>query len=151
MDLSTFILYFFCLCGTLFISVEFGQKRGGGHPRMCLWTQKVEPEDNASPPNHCCSLRLGSQRSSPSDENFVYVFFVYVFFRSPDKQPKKSEQLQKPAGSRRFPACTTKRTPLGNGRNTVSRVLFRRRELTEFQGKLGEFCEKLGEFALAHK
>ena len=40
---------------------------------------------------------------------------------------------------------------LGNGRNTVSRVLFRRRELTEFRGKLGEFCEKLGEFALAHK
>ena len=38
---------------------------------------------------------------------------------------------------------------LGNGRNTVSRVLFRRRELTEFYGKLGEFCEKLGEFALA--
>ena len=40
---------------------------------------------------------------------------------------------------------------VGNGRNTVSRVLFRRRELTEFDGKLGEFCEKLGEFALAHK
>ena len=40
---------------------------------------------------------------------------------------------------------------LGNGRNTVSRVLFRRRELTEFCGKLGEFCEKLGEFAFAHK
>ena len=40
---------------------------------------------------------------------------------------------------------------LGNGRNTVSRVLFRRRELTELCGKLGEFCEKLGEFALAHE
>ena len=40
---------------------------------------------------------------------------------------------------------------LGNGRNTVSRVLFRRRELTEFYSKLGEFCDKLGEFALAHK
>ena len=40
---------------------------------------------------------------------------------------------------------------LGNGWNTVSRVLFRRRELTEFYGKLGEFCEELGEFALAHK
>ena len=40
---------------------------------------------------------------------------------------------------------------LGNGRNTVSRVLFRRRELTEFRGELGEFCEKLGEFAFAHK
>ena len=39
----------------------------------------------------------------------------------------------------------------GNGRNTVSRVLFRRRELTEFYGKLGEFGEKLGEFAFAHK
>ena len=30
-------------------------------------------------------------------------------------------------------------------------VLFRRRELTEFCGKLGEFCEKLGEFAFAHE
>ena len=40
---------------------------------------------------------------------------------------------------------------LGNGRNTVSRVPFRKRELTEFCGKLGEFCEKLSEFALAHK
>ena len=39
---------------------------------------------------------------------------------------------------------------LGNGRNAVSRVLFRKRELTEFWGKLGEFCEKLGESAL-HK
>ena len=35
---------------------------------------------------------------------------------------------------------------LGNGRNTVSRVLFRKREFTEFWGKLGEFCTKLGEF-----
>ena len=40
---------------------------------------------------------------------------------------------------------------LGNERNTVSTALFRKRELTEFCGKLGEFCEKLGEFALAHK
>ena len=40
---------------------------------------------------------------------------------------------------------------LGNGRNTVSRVLFWKRDLTEFLGKLGECCEKLGEFAFAHK
>ena len=40
---------------------------------------------------------------------------------------------------------------IGNGRNTVSRVLFRKRELTEFYGKLGEFCKKLGEFAFTHK
>ena len=40
---------------------------------------------------------------------------------------------------------------IGNGRNTVLRVLFRKRELNEFLGKLGEFCEKLGEFAFAHK
>ena len=39
----------------------------------------------------------------------------------------------------------------GNGRNIVSRVLFRKSELTEFYGKLGEFCEELGEFAFAHK
>ena len=37
-------------------------------------------------------------------------------------------------------------TYMGNGRSTVSRVLFQRRELTEFCGKLGEFCGKLGEF-----
>ena len=36
---------------------------------------------------------------------------------------------------------------LGNGRTTVSRVLFRKRDLTEFCSKLGEFCEKLSEFA----
>ena len=40
---------------------------------------------------------------------------------------------------------------VGNGWNTVSRVLFRKCELTEFCGKLGEFCEKLGEFACTHK
>ena len=44
---------------------------------------------------------------------------------------------------------------LGNGWNTVSRVLFRKRELTDFCGKLGELCEKtqkkLGELALAHE
>ena len=40
---------------------------------------------------------------------------------------------------------------VGNGRNTVSRVLFRRREFTEFRGKLGEFCAKLGEFAFSPK
>ena len=40
---------------------------------------------------------------------------------------------------------------VGNGRNTDSRVLFRKRELTEFCGKLGEFCEKLGEFEFTHK
>ena len=34
---------------------------------------------------------------------------------------------------------------IGKGRNTVSRVLFRKGELAEFR------CEKLGEFALAHK
>ena len=36
----------------------------------------------------------------------------------------------------------------GNGRHTVSRALFQRRELTEFCGKLCEFCEKLGELAV---
>ena len=40
---------------------------------------------------------------------------------------------------------------LGNGRNTVSRVLFRKKERTEFCRKLGEFCVKLGEFTLAQK
>ena len=37
-------------------------------------------------------------------------------------------------------------------RNSVSRALFRKRELTEFLGRLGELCQKnLSEFALAHK
>ena len=35
---------------------------------------------------------------------------------------------------------------LGNGQNALSQ-----RELTEFLGKLGEFRERLGECALAHK
>ena len=42
-------------------------------------------------------------------------------------------------------------TNIGNGRNTVSKVLFQKRELTEFCGKLGEFCEKIGEFTFAPK
>ena len=37
------------------------------------------------------------------------------------------------------------------GRNGLSRVLFWKRELTEFCGELGEFGEKLGDFALACK
>ena len=39
---------------------------------------------------------------------------------------------------------------IGNGQNTVSTVLFRKRELNAFCSKLSEFCEKLGAFALAH-
>ena len=39
---------------------------------------------------------------------------------------------------------------LGNKQNTVSWVLFRKRELTEFCGELGEFCEKLGKFGHAN-
>ena len=38
---------------------------------------------------------------------------------------------------------------LGNGRNTVSRVLFEKRELTESWANSVSVCEKLGEFALA--
>ena len=48
--------------------------------------------------------------------------------------------------------CALIKKSLGNGWNTVSRVLFRRKvSLAEFYGKLSEFWEKLGEFALAHK
>ena len=60
------------------------------------------------------------------------------------KIPSPTKILEAPQVSAKIPG-------LGNGRNTVSRVLFLRRELFEFYGKLGEFCEKLGEFALAHK
>ena len=35
--------------------------------------------------------------------------------------------------------------------NTATRVLFRKRELTEFLIKLGEFGEELGELALTYK
>ena len=59
--------------------------------------------------------------------------------------------LQGNEWSRRCREINQHPTLLGNGRNTVSRILFRRREPAEFWGKLGEFCEKLGEFALAHK
>ena len=38
-----------------------------------------------------------------------------------------------------------------NGRKTVARVLFRKRELAEFCDKLAELCEKLGELALTHQ
>ena len=42
---------------------------------------------------------------------------------------------------------------VGNGQNTVSRVLFQKRELAEFcvKVKLSEFFVKLSEFALACK
>ena len=42
-----------------------------------------------------------------------------------------------------FPTVFLSENQIGNGRNTVSRVLFRRRLLIEFfVGKLSEFCEK---------
>ena len=43
------------------------------------------------------------------------------------------------------------RPKLGNGRNTVSRLPFRKRELTEFCAELAEFSEELSEVAFAHK
>ena len=49
------------------------------------------------------------------------------------------------------PSAEMCRGILGNGRNTVSRVLFRKREFTEFCSNFGEFGEELGEFAFAHK
>ena len=39
----------------------------------------------------------------------------------------------------------------GEGRNTVSRVLFRMRELAEFGAKLAESCKTPCELALAHQ
>ena len=49
--------------------------------------------------------------------------------------------------------------PFSLGKRETGGILFREYcfggenslSLTEFWGKLGEFCEKLGEFALAHK
>ena len=66
---------------------------------------------------------------------------------------RKMLQIQRISGTRKAnpPRTLGRHCPqLGHGRNTVSRVLFRKRELTEFCGKLGEFCERLGELALAH-
>ena len=39
---------------------------------------------------------------------------------------------------------------IGNGRNTVSRVLFRKRELTEFGSRLSEFWKKNSVTSLGH-
>ena len=47
-----------------------------------------------------------------------------------------------------FATPTAENHVIGNRRTTVSRVLFRKRELTEFCGKLSEFCDNLGEFGL---
>ena len=77
---------------------------------------------NSSPTPH----RMGSCRGLPCNSPLATPWTVLTCVRN---RPR-SQIL----------AC------LGNGRNTVSRVLFRKRELTEFCGKLGEFCEKLGEF-----
>ena len=71
-------------------------------------------------------------------------------FQAPLDTCLNSPVLCQPRNSRlnRLLFTVYKPSTLGNGRNTISRVLFGRRELTEFCGKLGEFCEKLGEFAL---
>ena len=61
----------------------------------------------------------------------------------PAQEPNRNRKLEPPEPFFQEPN-------LGNGRNTVSRVLLEKRELTEFCGKLGEFGDKLGEFALAH-
>ena len=59
----------------------------------------------------------------------------------------------KTVGTRRACSCNEepllKATPRKRAEHcyTVSRVLFRKRQLTEFRGKLGGFCDKLGEFA----
>ena len=60
------------------------------------------------------------------------------------RSPPSLKTLQSPRGSHENHEM--KNLKVGNGRNTVSRVLFRKRELTEFCGKLGRFCEELGEF-----
>ena len=63
--------------------------------------------------------------------------------------PASSSSL---ASTSSHPCLLQEKPMIGNGRNTVSRALFRKRELTEFCSKLGEFWEKkLDEFALAHK
>ena len=75
-----------------------------------------------------CTTRTKFEHPRPHDQIFLnFVQFLSIFLGN--------------------------RGSIRNGPNTISRVLFRKRELTrsEFWRKLGEFCEKLGEFALTHK
>ena len=51
-------------------------------------------------------------------------------------------EITEPTGTQSENNKFPKQRVLGNGRNTVLRVLVWKRELTEFCSKLGEFCEK---------
>ena len=73
------------------------------------------------------------------------IFLVGAF----DGSRKKNDQSGKPPQNRKVSAKSGKDKKVGNGRNTVSIVLFHKREPTEFCGKLGEFCNEFGELALA--
>ena len=68
-----------------------------------------------------------------------YVVAYAITSMQKHNEGKRGEDAEKQSGYRE---------KVGNGRNTVLRVLFWKRELTEF---CGEFCEELGEFASAHK
>ena len=83
-----------------------------------------------------CLLQRKSKSSSALCEVLIFCMYVYIVFAD-SNWGNVLGILDK--------------SNLGNGWNTVSRVLFRKRELTEFCDKLGYFYEKLGEFALAHK
>ena len=76
------------------------------------------------------------------------IFILQGYFRRPPEKTLKNKHTKyanQPAPYRLLSG------PLGlKCWESVLRVLFRKRELTEFLGKLGELCEELGEFAFAH-
>ena len=102
-------------------------------------------------------LQLGKAREQLRQaEGVVLQVLLVLAVNGVDLPLRCWNSLKNPMPSRsstlaKDPDGFCEKRQIGNGRNTVSRVLFQRRELTEFYGKLSEFCEKLGEFALAHK
>ena len=72
---------------------------------------------------------------------YIYVY-MYIYMQTQSDTDIERESRRDRDGERereKDKALKRERERLGNGRNTVSRVLFRKRELAEFCGKLGEF------------
>ena len=84
-------------------------------------------------------------RNQKTEEKGLFPQISSDFLKPPSLKPPFAA-LQTPLLRTLFPF-------MGNGQSTVSRVLFRKRKLTEFCAKLGKFCEGLDDFdfALAHK
>ena len=83
-------------------------------------------------------LKIQGRSASVSTKVWCERGLVQVLTLSSNPQNCRKKNNMQEKGS--FIFCAK----LGNGRNTVSRVVFLRRELTEF-------CKKLGELAVTHK